>query len=156
VSDLDAPPEVPPTETFDWLGGTFHVAPSIGLMPMLRFANVAKSGIDSKELEAMFAMHELLRNTIHPDDWERFQIHAADNYADGDELMEVVAKVMAIVGDRPTGRSSDSSAGPRTIEPSSTVVSSSPAMDNVIDMYNAKGRPDLALMVRRRQESLTG
>ena len=143
-------------ETFEFAGAEFRMAVNIGYMPMLRFATVAKTGIDSNELEALFAMSELLRNCVHVDDWERFQSHATDVGASGDELMEVVGRVMALAGDRPTGRSSDSSDGPRTIEPSSTVDSSLQAMDNVIGMYNEKGRGDLALMVRRRREALTG
>lgn len=142
------------SETFTFEGAEFHVAPNIGLAPMLRFAMVAKRGLDANELDAMVAMHELLRNCIHADDFERFLDHATDHATDGDGLMEVVGTVMAIVGERPPGRSSDSSGGPRTIVPTSAAGSSSAAMDQAIAMYNEQGRGDLALMVRRRQESL--
>lgn len=143
------------TETVEFYGKHFHVAERVGLMPLMRFAVVAQSGVDSNDLEGLAAMHGLLEQAVHPDDWARFQQHATDSRADGDELMEFVGKVMAVMAGRPTSRSSDSSDGPRVIEPSSTVVSSSPGTARVIEMFNDKGRPDLALLVRKRQESLT-
>lgn len=144
------------TETVTFQGAEFHVAERVGLMPMMRFALVAQSGVDANEMEGLAAMYELLQQCIHEDDWKRFERHATDSRASGDELMELVGEVMTVVAARPTGRSSDSSAGPRVIEPSSTVDSSAPGTGRVIDMFNQKGRPDLALLVRRRQESLTG
>lgn len=144
------------TEVVNLLGADFHIAEKVGLMPVMRFATVAQSGVDANEMEALAAMHELLRQCIHPEEWGRFQKHATDVAADGDQLMECVSAVMVIVGARPTGRSSDSSGGPRIIEPSSEVVSSSPATDRVVEKFNANGRPDLALLVRKREESLTG
>ena len=140
------------TETVEFHGAEFHVAEKVGLMPLMRFAKVAKSGVDSNELDGLAAMFDLLEQVIHPDDWSRFEQHAADLRADGDELMGLVSKVMSVIGERPTGRSSDSSDGPQTIEPRSTGGSSSPA-GRVIDRLNAEGRPDLALLVRKREES---
>jgi hypothetical protein len=140
------------TATVDFFGKDFRVAERVGLMPMMRFAVLAKTGIDANEMEALAAMHDLLKNCIDDDDWPRFEQHASEKRADGDDLMEVVGKVMVALADRPTGRSSDSSDGPRIIEPSSTDDSSSP----VIHRLNDKGRPDLALMVRKREESLAG
>ena len=152
TGDVDAPS----TESVEFFGESFHVAERVGLMPLMRFATAAQSGIDANEMEALAAMHGLLQQCIHPADLRRFERHASEAHADGDELMEFVAKVMAVVGARPTGRSSDSSDGPRVIEPSSTIVSSSPDTGpaRVIQMFNEQGRPDLALLVRRRQESL--
>lgn len=140
----------------DFEGETFRVADKVGLMPLMRFATIARSGVDANELEGLAAMYDLLEQCIHPDDWARFTDHATKVRASGDDLNDVVARAMAEVAKRPTGRPSVSSDGPRAIEPSSTVDSSSPGTARVIDMFNEQGRPDLALMVRKRQESLTG
>lgn len=139
------------SDTVDFFGADFRVAERVGLMPMMRFAVLAKTGVDANEMEALAAMHDLLKNCLADDEWDRFERHATDHRADGDDLMEVVGKVMAALADRPTKRSSDSSDGPRVIEPSSTDDSSS----RVVERLNEQGRPDLALIVRRREEFLS-
>lgn len=135
----------------DFLGEQFKVADKVGALPLMRFAKVARAGVDASELEGLAAMYDLLGQVIHPDDWSRFEDHADRVHADGDQLLGLVQEVFALMAARPTGRSSDSSDGPQTIEPSSTGDSSSP----VISRLNDQGRPDLALLVRRHQESLT-
>lgn len=144
------------TETFGFLGEQFHVAEKVAALPLMRFAKIAKAGVDADDLDGLAAMYDLLEQCLHPDDWGRFQAHADKTRADGDELLKVVQDVFAVLAERPTGRSSDSSDGPRIIEPNSTGVSSSPGTDRVIRRLNDQGRPDLALLVRRRAESLTG
>lgn len=145
------------TESIPFHGADFHVAEKVGLMPLMRFAKLAKAGVDVETMEGLAAVYDLLEQCIHPDDWNRFCQHVTDLRLDNEELLELVPKVMSVLADRPTGRSSDSSVGPRTIEPSSPVVSSSPdtGPDRVIGMFNEQGRPDLALLVRKRQESLS-
>ena len=138
--------------TVDFLGAEFKVADKVGALPLMRFAKVARAGVDASELEGLAAMYDLLGQVIHPDDWARFENHADREHADGDQLLALVQEVFALMAARPTGRSSDSSGGPQTIEPSSPVDSSSP----VIHRLNEQGRPDLALLVRKRQESLRG
>lgn len=137
--------------TVDFLGESFRVADRVGALPLMRFAKIAKAGVDASELDGLAAMYDLLGQVIQSDDWARFEEHADRQHADGDQLLALVQEALALVAARPTGRPSDSSAGPRTIEPNSTDDSSSP----VISRLNSQGRPDLALLVRRRQESLT-
>ena len=137
--------------TVDFLGESFRVADRVGALPLMRFAKIAKSGVDANELDGLVAMYDLLGQVIHAEDWARFEDHADDQHADGDQLLELVQEALALVAARPTGRLSDSSDGPQTIEPRSTDVSSSP----VISRLNEQGRPDLALLVRKRQESLS-
>lgn len=135
----------------EFCGEDFRVADKVGAMALMRFAKVAQSGVDSSTLAGMAALYDVLAQMIHPDDWPRFEAHADRQHAEGDELLGVVQDVFAAMAGRPTGRSSDSSGGPQIIEPSSTAGSSSP----VIARLNGQGRPDLALLVRKRQESLT-
>ena len=129
----------------------FGVADKIGLMPLMRFAKVAKSGADSADMEALAVMLDLLEQCIAPADWQRFQDTADKNRADGDELLKVVSDVFEVLAERPTSRPSDSSAGPSTTAPNSTAGSYSPAKARLED----KGRPDLALMVLTAQEQQT-
>lgn len=142
--------ETPTTETVALAGERFHIAERIGGLPIMRFAKAARQGVDSDDMAGMAALYDLLEQCIHPDDWARFEAHADRERADGEQLVQVVAEVLQLVAARPTGRSSDSSAGPPTTGPSSTGRSS----ERVIRRYEDKGRPDLALMVLKRQESL--
>jgi hypothetical protein len=150
------------TETLEFQGERFHIAERVGLMPMMRFAVFAKKQMRQQaeghestgedEIESLAAAYQLLEQCLHPVDWERFVDHATLVHADMDEMMEFVGEVMAVVASRPTGRSADSSDGPQITEPSLPAVSSS---DRVIHRLNDKGRGDLALLVRKRQESLS-
>lgn len=143
------------TETVEWLGEEFHVAERVGHLALMRFAHLADGGADTRSMESLAAMYDLLEQTVHPDDWRRFERHANAQRADTDQLFQMVKDVFAVLAGRPTGRPSASSDGPRITEPNSTDDSSSPDTDHpMVTVLNDKGRPDLALMVRRAQESL--
>lgn len=143
--------------TIEFEGATFEVADKVSALAFMRFAKVAKEGVDSDDMAGMVAMLEMLEQCIAPSDWQRFQKHADTVRADGEQLLKVVQDAFAVLAQRPTGRSSDSSAGPQNEGPSSTADSSSPdnVSNRVIGRLNAQGRPDLALMARKHQESLT-
>jgi hypothetical protein len=136
-------------DTIEFKGLRFRMAESVGLMPLMRFAKVAKAGVDSNELEGLTAMYDLLQQCIHDDDWLRFEQHATDTRADGDELMTVTRDVMAKMAERPTKRPSDTSDGPRTTSPNSTDGSTS----RVVRRLESEGRPDLALLVTQTAEA---
>jgi hypothetical protein len=133
----------------DFCGERFRMADRVGLMPMMRFAKVAKAGVDSDDLAGLTAMYDLLEQCLAEDEWDRFQAHADKTRADGEELMGVVAKVFEVLSARPTRRPSDSSDGPSTTAPSSTGDSSS----QVIAREEAAGRPDRALILVQAQEA---
>lgn len=136
--------------TLTFLGEQFRVTQP-GALALMRFARSAKGGSDANDLDGLAAMYDLLSQVLEPDDWARFEAHADRCHATGDQLLGFVQEVLVSVAERPTGRPSDSSAGPQIIEPSSPDDSSSP----VIRRLNDQGRPDLALLVRKRQESLS-
>lgn len=135
--------------TVEFLGEEFRIADRVGLLPMMRFAKLAKSGEDSMSMTGLAAMYDLLEQSIHPDEWPRFEAHADEQHASGDELMKVVGKVIALSSGRPTTRPSDSSDG----SPSTSESSADDSVQQVIADLEAKGRPDLALVVQQAQES---
>ncbi|GAB3884592.1 hypothetical protein [Terrabacter terrigena] len=137
-----------PAAVLTFQGEAFELAPRLGMMPLLKFAHLAKQDIDSNELDGLVAMYDLLRNVIADDDWQRFEEHATLVRADGDDLMEVVSQAIEAITARPTARPSDSSGGPATTRPSSADDSSS----RVVRRLELEGRPSIALMVRQRQE----
>lgn len=152
------------SEVIEFCGEEFRVGEKVGMMPMMRFARVGKreqerlrSGGQQTATDAMEAMDAaltLLEQCVHPDDWDRFERVTTEHHVGQEEYMRFAGRVMSLLASRPTGRSSDSSDGPLITEPSSTVVSSSPA-SAVIEDLNGRGRPDLAQVVRMRQESLS-
>jgi hypothetical protein len=129
-------------------GESFAIAERIGLMPLMKFARVARTGADSADLESLAVMLDLLEQCIAPKDWQRFQDVADRERADGDQLFAVVKDVFEVLSERPTSRPSDSSDGPTSTGPSSTDEVSS-----VLELF--KGRPDLGAAVVRAQASAT-
>lgn len=94
---------------------TFRIAPSIGLMPLLRFAHAAKAGMDTDDLEGMAALYDMIADCVHPDDWQAFQAYATEIKAEDEELMEFVSAAMEVISARPRKRRGSSSAtSPRT------------------------------------------
>lgn len=143
--------------TVPFCGAEFRVADKVSSLAFMRFAKLAKSGLDTDDMEGMAAVYAMLEQCIHPEDWGRFEAHADTERADGEALLAVIQAAFEVFASRPTGRPSDSSDGPQTTTPSSPAVSSSPATeaDETIREFEAMGRPDLALIVQKRQESLS-
>lgn len=135
--------------TIEYAGERFALADRIGLMPLMRFAHLAKSGVDSDDMEGLDAMYALLKQCFTDEAWGDFERAAERQRADGEELMGVVKQAIEAIAARPTGRPSDSSGGPESTSESSAGDSSSP----VVDQLERRGRPDLALIVRQAEES---
>lgn len=172
----EAPPE-PEVKHVAFMGAEFAVASKIGLMPLMKFAKISKSGIDSSDIEAMAAMYDMLQQCIADDPvfvlqgrvttreaclelstedaeqvvvfggWGAFEDHANKTRAGDDDLLQVVRDVMEILTERPTSRPSDSSAGPQQTAPTSAENSSSL---EVVRRLKSQGRPDLAMVVRQQ------
>lgn len=106
---------------------TFRVAPSIGLMPLLRFAHAAKAGLDTDDLEGMAALYDMINDCVHPDDWSAFMAYATEIKAEDEELMEFVSSAMEIISARPRKPRGSSSATSRRTLPRSRGNSSGPA-----------------------------
>lgn len=129
-------------------GQSFALASKVGLMPLMKFAHIARQGVDANDMEGLVAIYDMLRNVIADEDWERFESHATTVRADGDDLMGLVQQAIQAISERPTERPSDSSDGPQTTSDSSAGDSSS----RVIRRLEEQGRPSLALMVQQAQE----
>lgn len=135
----------------DFLGLRVKLAETIGLMPLMAFANSAKNGMDSDDLDGLAAMYALVRDTVDqtrvqrigadgepvfdddgdpvwegPSDWQRFERHSIEQKADGDDFMAFIRSAMGVIGARPRKRRGTSSeSSPRT-SANSKASSSSP------------------------------
>lgn len=130
----------------EFMGKRFRLAETIGLMPLLRFANASKKGMDSDDMEGMVALYTVIRDTIDqrrppkidpetnqqsidpmtgepewdgPSEWMLFEEHAIETKAEGEDLMDFVNRAMAVIAARPRRRREISSGGsPQTSEKS--------------------------------------
>lgn len=139
--------------TIEFLGKRFRLAENIGLMPLLMFANSAKSGMDSDDMDGMAAMYALIRDTVDqtrvqetdednklvfdadgdpvwtgPSDWQRFERHCVEEKADGEDLMGFIKDAMGVISARPRKRRGTSAKSSSQILASSKESSSSPGM----------------------------
>jgi len=145
----ETPPQ-PEVQRVPFMGAEFAIASKIGLMPLMRFAKIAKSGVDSSDEDGLAAMYDLLQQCIADEDWGKFEAHADKTRADDQELMQVIKDVMSALSERPTSRPSDSSAGPQPTAPISAEDSS--ALEVVRRLNSGEHpRPDLAMAVLRQQ-----
>jgi hypothetical protein len=138
--------------TFTFHGETFEVAARISALPIMRFAHETRvSQAESRragrdrdkaltehgrseamaraseaEMAMLSAMHVFLRNTIGPDQWERFEAVAVQYGDPPEEILAICQAIYASVIDRPTSRPPDSSGGPSTSGTGSTGDSVSP------------------------------
>lgn len=131
-------------------GRRFKLAQSIGLMPLLKFAHAAKSGLTSDDMEGMSAMYTLLRCCIDrsqvqavdgegkpvfdddgnpvwagPSQWMLFEEHTIDTAADGEALSKVINQAIEAISSRPTSRPGGSSPSSGATSASSKGSSSS-------------------------------
>ena len=101
------------------LGEQFEVADRVGLMALLRFAHLAKKGMNTADMEAFSVIYEVLRSVIADEEWERFEEHATLKRADTQELLGCVKEAIALVTARPTKQPTDYSDGLTSTEMSS-------------------------------------
>jgi hypothetical protein len=138
--------------SLDFLGESFEIVDRVGVMPMLRFAKAAKSGLQAESMDGLAAIYDVVEQCLEPTDWQRFETFCDQKRVDTEQLLEFVAKVMERVSERPTQRQSNSSDGQPTIVANSTDDASS----RVIRRFEEKGRPDLALLVLKTVEAKAG
>lgn len=134
------------SDTVEFFGERFNIREKINSRRIGKFAQLAAKG-DMPEMQAMAAINDLVDACLRPEDVQRFDAVCDRHDPDFEQLAQFVADVIEVMTQRPTSRPSDSSAGPQTIEPSSTAVSSSPVINRL------EGRPDLQLIVVKAQEA---
>lgn len=117
IEQDDSGADIDPGYPYAWTDGgarrTFRIAPSIGLMPLLRFAHAAKAGLDTDDLEGMAALYDMISDCVHPDDWPAFMSYATVAKSEDEELMEFVSAAMEVITARPRKPRGSSSATSR-------------------------------------------
>jgi hypothetical protein len=83
----------PEPRTFEFLGETYRLADRIGSYPMLMFQRYSNSA----DPRAMAAVHLILEDAIHPDDFRRWEDAAIYGKATDDDLAAVINAVAELI-----------------------------------------------------------
>lgn len=108
--------------TIELLGKQFEVADRVGLMPLLRFAHLAKRGATTEDVDALVTMYEILQSVIADADWDAFSEHATLQRATNEDILGCIKTAIETISSRPTPSPSGVPDGRRIIETSSSDV----------------------------------
>lgn len=90
----------------------FRVDDELGAMALFEWAGAAELSTDDQA--GLAAVHAMLQDVIHPDDWQEFRHFARTDRnpkkVSADELIQVINDAGELIGGRPTEPSSGSSA----------------------------------------------
>lgn len=126
---------------FPWYGTMIRVNPGASEIVYIDF--IAKAGqYEQNDPRAGVAVKEFIQEIIHPEDFEVFWDIAKTHRRTIEHLSEISMKIVSAVTGDPTSGQSASSGGPSRIPMSSTDAK----YNSVIQEYERKGRPDLAVI----------
>jgi hypothetical protein len=115
--------------SFGYYGTTIRVNPNLSEVSVMDFLENAEN-IGADDPRTMVVVKKWIRANIHPDDFDTFWKIVNDHGVGTDDLMRLMWKILEGVTARPTGRPSDSSAGPTETNSASRDTSSAPATDD--------------------------
>jgi len=107
-----------------FMGQEFRMSDKIGLMPLMHLAVAGKRGLEANDMDGLVALYEVIRDCIEESEWPKFEKHAVDTKADGEDLQKVVADVIEVITARPTQSPGNSSPGRPQISANSKASSS--------------------------------
>lgn len=98
-------------DTFEWYGETMRVSDRLGAAPLFDYAAAIVSELDIRDMQAVAATREMLRDCIHEDDWAMFWGLVKTNKTSPEELAELSALLYEHIAARPTVQPSGSASG---------------------------------------------
>jgi hypothetical protein len=159
-------PRAPVDMEFGYFGETIRVHPDASDLAvaelMLKAQELDLGDIDITDpdswdpettkvmVEAENLATSMIRQQIHPDDWERFWKTAKANRQNTIDLMTMIRRIAEQVAKFPTGPSSASSGGRRKTKPKSKGGSSS---QQARALKLLDGRPDLKMAVWQAEQA---
>jgi hypothetical protein len=94
----------PEPATFKLMGAEYKLAPKVGIWPLMQYARAVETGDnDVGNRRAMASAHAILEDSVHPDDWGRFQEDMIAKKMD--DLLMVLDAVMGAIRIADTKRS---------------------------------------------------
>jgi hypothetical protein len=175
----ELPPEPVEVRSVEFLGKDFAIATKIGLMPLMRFAHAAKSGLDSDDMEGMAAMYDMLRQAIADEPvfvfqgreitrdeanglppeatsqvtvyggWDEFEAHATRERAD--DAAELFGVIQRVMTILSQRPTSRPSDSSAGPQQTAPISAADSSSLEVVRRLKSQGRPDLAMAVYRQQ-----
>jgi len=173
----ETPPE-PEVRRVEFMGKEFAIANKIGLMPLMRFAHAAKSGLDSDDMEGMAAMYDMLRQCIADESvfvfqgrqitraeanelppeavdsvvvfggWDEFEAHATRERSD--DLAELFGVVQKVMAILSERPTSRPSDSSGGSQQTAPTSAEDSSSLEVVRRLKSQGRPDLGMAVLRQ------
>ena len=171
-------PPVQDVQRVEFMGEEFAIANKIGLMPLMRFAHAAKSGLDSADMEGMAAMYDMLRQCIADESvyifqgrqitgeeaselppeavehvqvyggWDEFEAHATRQRAD--DFLELFDVVKRVMAILTERPTSRPSDSSAGPQQTAPISADDSSSLEVVRRLKSQGRPDLAMAVLRQ------
>lgn len=133
----------PAGETAEFRGDTFKLNADVSEWAVLEFAAAADAGEDAGTFQGLASMYNFVIELVHPDDRDRFRSLCRRERVGSNDLFEFMfGKKLEAAGERPTGRSSDSSDGP-TVTDLNSAANSDDKGSRTGGLRLLEGRPDL-------------
>lgn len=148
LGELGQPSEASEDVTFGFFGHQMRVNPTFGELELVDFMDAA-GAVDVNNSASFRLLKDLLRSTVHPDDFDAFWKAAKQHRQGVEDLMKIAYQVIEAVTARPTGQPTDSSDG----QPSTAANSTGDSSTRVIRRLEAQGRPDLAVVAMQAAEA---
>lgn len=63
--EVEGAPVLDDSNSIEFMGDRFRLAENVSLIPLMRFANASKKGLDSDDMAGLAAMYSLIRGIIH-------------------------------------------------------------------------------------------
>jgi hypothetical protein len=124
LGDFGEDARPPVMASFRYFGDTIRVNPELTEIAVMDFFDEAEK-VGKTDPRAMLIIKRFAEDSIHPQDFAKFWALVKSHGQDTEDVMGLLWKVLEGVTARPTGRPSDSSAGP-TVTSSASPVTSSP------------------------------
>lgn len=87
--------------TIKFMGTEYRVADKVGVWPLMQFARAAEMGVSLRDAKGLAALHAMLQDAIHPDDWGQFQEDMiAQKTVDLQAMMDVSQQVVQLLSER--------------------------------------------------------
>lgn len=84
-------------------GKWFRLSGSIGLMPLMEWAAAQEeTAVDVRNASQLLGFFRILRDLVHPDDWEAFRAWTRDNRCNDEDFIEFQNAAMEAIAARPT------------------------------------------------------
>jgi len=91
----------PPPLTVTFMGGKYRVADKVGIWPLMQFARAAEAGLSLRDVKGLAAVHAMLEDVVHPDDWGQFQDDMiAKKAVDLQAMLDVAGQVVELLTER--------------------------------------------------------